>query len=325
VNLNWTSGPNEQGNSGNCAQNQPNSGSFNKVAAPYVANAASGPIQYLQLTATDGSFNPLPDANSVEYNPTTKKYTVTVGFTVPLQVKPYTDPPVLLRMASPSGSQNQAIDCDRSRNFETEVTEGCLTEYLENYGNWDLDPNTPYTWNNILCTGYSTINLPPVPPGPDPANDCAMTETGDKTGQLRQGLANRFETPDCSASPNNWPTNAAEAADFFGNFTYTNDKRYVTLIITDITGFTGAGNEPVPVKYIAGFYARGWDIGGATQGCPDNDPHPIYGSGYPPSKDNGDVWGSFIEVVLFTGAGTPGDELCTFGQEPGACIAVLVE
>ncbi len=40
------SGNNEQGNSGNCANNQPNSGTFPKVAAPYVANHSlgSGPV-----------------------------------------------------------------------------------------------------------------------------------------------------------------------------------------------------------------------------------------------------------------------------------------
>ena len=52
-------------------------------------------------------------------------------------------------------------------------------------------------------------------------------------------------------------------------YDFANDPRYVTLIITDNTAFTGSGNEPVPVKYFAGFYITGWDIGGATNGCPD--------------------------------------------------------
>jgi hypothetical protein len=174
-----------------------------------------------------------------------------------------------------------------------------------------------------------------------------MTETGDKTGPLRGGLKLRFESP---CVPNNWPDDATEAADFFGpdGGGYGDDPRYITMIITDNTAFSGAGNEPLPIKYFAGFYVTGWDLNNgsgpqSTNGCPDpdgpgpekgNDCHPIYGVPAPPgggcasynqSLDNGDVWGYFVDVVLFSGEGDAGDELCEFGGEPAACIARLVE
>ena len=205
----------------NCSQEL--SGDFNKVAAPYVANRGSGPVQYLDLDAYYGTGAqqgaPVPDPNSVEKNDPGNQwydYVVTVGLPVPLQVKPYTDGPILLRMASPSGSQNQAFDCDKNVNFEREIENGCSTKYIENFRDHDDDDTTPKQWNNFLCTGWGTGNLPPPTfngPAPYPS-DCVMTETGDKTGQLRQGLADRFESPACT--PNGWPTNQAEADDFFG-------------------------------------------------------------------------------------------------------------
>ena len=336
LDLNWKS---RNPTRANCSQQL--TGSFDKVAAPYVANGGSGPIQYLDLAAYYGNSGlPVGDANSVEKNDPgnpTYDYVVTVGLPQPLQVLPYTAPSLLLRMASPSGSQNRAFDCDKNVNFADEIINGCETRYIENYRDDDDDPTTPKQWNNFLCTGWDTGSLPPpTPDGPSPyPSDCVMTETGDKTGQLRQGLAARFENPTCT--PNRWPTNAAEAADFFGpdGSGYADDPRYVVLIITDDTAFTGAGNDPLPIKYFAGFYATGWDIGGATSGCPDpdgpsgplrgNDPHPVYGSSYPPSRDNGDVWGHFVDLVVFSGGADDSDELCTFGGDPAACVAVLVE
>lgn len=338
LDLSWTSGPKNASDCGNPSQ-QPNSGSFNVVAAPYIANGASGPVQYLKLTAKNdpGCLGAdVPDANSVEKDDYC--YKVQVGVPVPLQVKPYTDPPILLRMASPSGSQNQAFDCDKNRNFETEIEFGCDTTYIENY----VDPDgpsgpAPAQWNNILCTGWGPTNLPPPTPGPGPPpypSDCVITETGDKTGPMRQGLAARFETPSCV--PNNWPDNVAEATTFFGpdGGGYGNDKRYVTLVITDDTAFGGSGSDPLPIKYFAGFYVTGWDVGGESSGCPDpdglgplkgNDPHPIYGSSYPPSRDNGDIWGYFVDIVKFSSEGNPSENECDFGGAPASCVAVLVE
>jgi putative Flp pilus-assembly TadE/G-like protein len=339
VNLSWES-EDRPGGPNNCNQTRW-SGSFNKVAAPYVSDTASGPVQYLDLYATKQDGTPMPDPNSVELNDPgnpTYKYYVTVGLPKPLQIGNYTDPPLLLRMASPSGSQNQAWDCDSGRNFREEIETGCQTTYTENFR--DDDGDGLYQWNNILCAGWGTTNLPPptIGPGPSPyPSDCVITETGDKTGQLRDGLHDRLETP---CYENNWPDDAAELADFLGpdGQSYASDPRYVTLIITDNTAFTGAGNEPLPIKYFAGFYVTGWDYHPSqSPGCPDidgpggpykgNDDHPIFGpvGSYTHSQDNGDVWGYFVDIVVFSGAGDPSDNLCTFGGDPAACVAVLVE
>jgi len=331
LNLNWESTPRNN----NCNQTI-RSGGFTKVAAPYMANIASGPIQYLKLRASYGNSGlPVPDANSVEKNdPGNPRYdyVVTVGLPRPIQVLPATDPPLVLRLSNPSGSQNQAIDCDKNINYEQEITDGCRTKYRVNYD--DLDGDGDLEWRNIQCLGYFTGNLPPDQFLNDPAPDCAMTETGDKTGQMRQGLANRFENP---CMPNYWPAPTAsqdDIDDFFETHDFANDPRYVTLIITDNTAFTGQGNEPVPVKYFAGFYVTGWDIGGATNGCGDpdgggplrgNECHPILGCSYPPSRDNGDAWGHFVNIVIFSSGGDPDDELCAFGRDPGVCLPVLVE
>lgn len=139
---------------------------------------------------------------------------------------------------------------------------------------------------------------------------------------FRKGLAARFETPSCTS--NNWSKTEGEISDFFapGGYDFANDPRYVTIIITDITAFEGSGSTNIPVKYFAGFYATGWDIGPHTSGCPgENDPHPL---GFNHKKDNGDVWGHFINVVEFSASGLPSDQFCNF-DEVGTCIAVLVE
>jgi hypothetical protein len=336
LDLDWVS-EDQPGGPNNC-NNTRWSGSFSKVAAPYVADTASGPVQYLDIDAykvSDGSF--VPDPNSVEYGESYNYY-VTVGFDKPHSLtNNYTDPPVLLRMASPSGSQNQAWDCDSNRNFVEEIESGCKTVYTENYVDPDGLGPQPAQWNNILCNGWGPTNLAPPTFGPGPSpypSDCVITETGDKTGQLRDGLHARLETP---CYDNKWPDDAAELAAFVGpnGSAYGTDPRYVTLIITDNTAFQGSGNEPLPIKYFAGFYVTGWDFHPTqSPGCPDpdgpgprkgDDPHPIYGTGYQQSLDNGDVWGYFVDIVVFSGAGTPGPNKCAFGAEPAACIAILVE
>ena len=72
------------------------------------------------------------------------------------------------------------------------------------------------------------------------------------------------------------------------------------------------------------YWNLSWDKNGNNPECPDDEPHPWYAPGYRKSLDNGDVWGHFINVVVFSAGGTPDDELCNF-DEVGTCIAVLVE
>ena len=295
--------------------NDGGSGTFVGVAHPYVADDLSGPIEYLDLGTSDAA----PDGNSREQSPPARSVIVTVGFRKPFQLESPLAPPVVLRVASPSGSQNQAFDCDEHINFQNEISNGCVTTYKENYG--DFDDDDVNEWHDILCAGYPNgAGLPPEPT--DPIPDCVRVETGDKIGPFRQGLRDRFETP---CGPNSWPQSEAEYDNFRLNYDFTNDPRYVTLIITDYTAFGGSGSsEAVPVKYFAGFYVTGWDVEGGGPGCGDNDMHPWYPGSYKKSLDNGDVWGHFINVVIFSAAGKGNNEPCDF-DEVGTCIGVLIE
>ncbi len=296
------------------------SGTFTGVAHPYVADDASGPILYLDLDTSDPA---VLDANSRQQGEVS--VIVTVGFNKPFQIKDPLEPPILLRYASPSGSLNQALDCDANAgglyNLDDEIANGCQTTYALNYDDWDKNKTTPKTWADITCSAYGINDLPPPTFENDPTPNCVAAKTGDVIA-FRKGLAARFESP---CVPNNWPQTEDEIDDFFTNYDLANDPRYITLVITDITAFTGSGAENVPIKYFAGFYATGWDISPQTTGCPgENDPHPLLKPGYKQSKDNGDVWGHFINIVHFSAAGLANDELCNF-DEVGTCIAVLVE
>ncbi len=304
------------------------SGTFGGVAHPYVADEKSGPIDYLELTTKEPG---VIDANSRNSGPD-RSVVVTVGFRKPLRIESPFAPPLLLRVASPSGSQNQAFDCDKGINFAQEIEDGCKTTYGVNYDDWSTPKDGIDEWADIFCDGYGVGDLPPDSTINNPAPICVAVETGDKIGQFRQGLDKRFETPTCYQ--NNWPKDTPPAGrgpedeaalkEFFTKYDFANDPRYVTLIITDAGRFQAAGNDQVPVKYFAGFYATGWDVVGTVKPCLDNDPHPWYGSTYRRSLDNGDVWGHFVNIVVFSSTGKGKDDLCNF-DELGNCIAVLVE
>jgi hypothetical protein len=295
---------------------------FTGVAHPYVATDASGPVLYLQL----GTRDPLVvDPNS--RNQGMRSVTVTVGLNKPLEIRDPLSPALLLRYASPTGSLNQALDCDKGIPLKDEIEAGCQTSYALNYDNWDGNTATPKTWADITCSAYGNGALPPDSTVNTPTPNCVAAKTGDVIS-FRQGLKARFETP---CAPNNWPKDHpptghdpqddARIRDFFTNYDFANDPRYVTLVITDITAFEGSGSTNVPVKYFAGFYATGWDVGPQNNGCPDNDPHPL---GFGHNKDDGDVWGHFVNIVIFSSMGKDNEALCNF-DEVGTCIAVLVE
>ena len=309
-----------------------NQRTFTGVAHPYVAEpavlqgnqappgAGAGPVQYLKLSTLDPG---VPDPNShATSDPPLASVIVTVGLQRPFQIQSALEEPVVLRVASPSGSQNQAFDCDKPYNFQTEIENGCVTTYRENYGDWDGDGDKE--WSDILCADYPNgIGLPPDTFSPSPPHDCVRIETGDKVGQFRHGIDLRLKTPSCA--DNNWPDDAAGIPDFYTTHDFANDPRYVTLIVTDYATFLGQGSSAaVPVKYFAGFYITGWDKTGNNPPCADNDPHPWYSPGYRRSLDNGDVWGHFINVVAFSASGAGSDDLCNF-DEVGTCIIGLVE
>ena len=203
-------------------------------------------------------------------------------------------------------------------------------------------------WKDVKCAAYPPSSLPPASYVNNPPPICVAAKNG-QVQAFQAGMYNRFEDPANGfngCSPNQWPKTASQATTFFtadakGNYGYTNDPRYVTLIITDNTAFSSS-NTAEPVKYFAGFYATGWDTGngsGKPKGCygfplvntcgnPNNDAHPLLGclAGNITSRDNGDMWGHFVKFVGFSSSGTPSDDVCdlTSGSVE-TCIAVLVE
>lgn len=137
---------------------------FLGVAHPYVANDLSGPVLYLKLSATQADGTPLFDANSVNKG-NAYQYVVTVGLNKPLEIRDPLEPPLLLRYASPSGSLNQALDCDLGVTFTDEIAVGCQTSYRLNYDDWDKmtpRPRHGRTSNATHIRARVTFHRPPL-------------------------------------------------------------------------------------------------------------------------------------------------------------------
>jgi hypothetical protein len=310
VNLSGTSGPRNGTQCGNPNQ-QPHSFTRNKVSAAYIANAASGPVEYLQLSATA----PVTHANSIETNDPSDpfySYTVTLGLSKPLENMNWDDDPILLRDTT-GPSQYQTWDCDPG-NTRSEFINGCRTPYSLNYDDHDGDGDKE--WRDITC---ATARATPPP-------DCVWTDQGMSVGHFRDGVMARWRSntdPALGQVPcyaNNWPESQAEADDFFDNIRYRDDPRYVTLLVTREYP-PGPGREEIPVKYWAGFYVTGWTHHHVqAPACPDNDPPPAGAS------TNASLWGYYITEVVFSSPDVePSDQLCAFGNDPGKCVAILVE
>ena len=115
-----------------------------------------------------------------------------------------------------------------------------------------------------------------------------IVQTGFITA-LRSGLHERFEVP---CTPNNWLSFPSLPAD---------DPRIVYVTSPHAPEI---GNYAVPIVSVERFYVTGWDYHPVqSPGCPDpdgagplsgNDGHPILGSAYTHSLDDGDIWGHFI-------------------------------
>ena len=169
-----------------------------------------------------------------------------------------TDPTVLLRFTKTAGndSHSYSIDCGGGPNIQSQIINGCTDPY--------------------------SLNIPDV--CPDPANpnptDCAAIQTGGAVGQIRSGMNSRF-APGGQCLPNNYPSVPDPAT----------DGRAVTLVITDFSAFTGAGNGTVPVVTFATFYVTGWDGDDQVSSCDSQNEPPPTGAG------NGDLWGHYIADV----------------------------
>ena len=157
---------------------------------------------------------------------------------------------------------------------------------------------------HLLRTSYASGDLPPDTTIP-PRCHCVAVETGDKIGQFRQGLDSALR--DADVPPNNWPEQTAGrgSTTSSSDYDFANDPRYVTLIITDYGGVPGSGNnQAVPVKYFAGFYVTGWDmVGNVPKPCARQRPASLVRRDLSRSLDNGDVWGHFVNIVVFSSHG----------------------
>ena len=276
---------------GNCG-GQKWSGLFGNTGAAYASNTNSGPVQYLTVTdnltgLAAGSINKTSSAS----------LHVTLGLLPPLFESTADDGPVTLRFASSPGSQNQALDCDKNITFRDELLNNCENPYIENQ-------------RNGSCAGYNTGNLPAIPVGPLPGDDCTVTETGDKSGQIRQAIDERFGRnggPTCKTL-NHWP------APFSGDPIPDplTDPRFVTIFITDESAFGSSGNTIYPIRRFAGFYITAAD----GLNCPGDDP------AIPGAKN---MWGHWVSYVLPTNGGIPDPtKLCPF-TNGGLCVPMLVE
>jgi Flp pilus assembly protein TadG len=343
------------------------SGSFGRSTMVYSTDDNSGPVGYVKLTATgpNGSTACPGGAGVADANSTARGnycYSVAVGLDQPLALKPWNSPSIVLRFASKStrkggsgtANLNGSLLCDAGRTLVDSFTSGCYTTYGLNYDKWGTAITPACTpglkcWKDVLCSAYPPSSLPPASYVNNPPPICVAAKNG-QVQAFQTGIYNRFEDPANGfggCSQNNWPTTQAQADQFFkdpddGGYDFTNDPRYITLIITDNTAFSSA-NTAEPIKYFAGFYATGWDTGngaGKPKGCysfppsagtcgnPNNDAHPFLGclAGQIISSDNGDLWGHFVKFVSFSSSGTPSDDVCdlTSGSVE-TCVAVLVE
>jgi hypothetical protein len=135
-------------------------------------------------------------------------------------------------------------------------------------------------------------------------------ETGDKIGQLEQGMDDRLGQGG-SCTVNHWP-NIPDG-----------DPRAIPLIITDFAAFQGSGgssSSQVPVRRFGYFYVTGW----SRSNCSTNEPYPWSSV---KNDQKGDIWGHFIFGVLAINNGGAGGERCALdASDPtifDPCIAVL--
>jgi hypothetical protein len=300
---------------------------------------------------------------------------VAVGLNQPIALRPWSSADILLRTASKkaratgddASSLNGALDCDHSpAKLSDEFANGCQTTYHLNYDQWGTPTcvsATAFCWKDITCE----LNKPneysgPLPPQNfvnSPAPICVAAKSG-KVQDLTKGVYARWEDPNNAhggCTPNWWPRTQAQADQFFkpvtqGGHDFSNDPRYVTLIITDQSAFSSPSMDE-PVKIFAGFYVTGWYVTkggqnpldgcfgfpqsppGSKCGAPNNDAHPIYGcpgnNSYPNGKKftlaNGDIWGHWVKQILFSSSGTSSGNKCVLvgATSPATCIAVLTE
>jgi Putative Flp pilus-assembly TadE/G-like len=229
------------------------SGSITQIARPFSANDSAGPVAYASLSEAGAS------AQSLTFG--THNLTAAVGLRGNLQnATTGSEPAVILRFASGAASNSGALDCDVGVNSRDEIHYGCKTPYQLNPG--------------VACPNATL-----------PAN-CVPVQTGNFTGPLRQGMADRFAG--CPA--NHWISGSTVPDIPEG------DPRAIPMIVTSYGAFANNGSGYVPVVNFAMFYVTGWDEGGGTTPCAFTGP-PANEAFPGPGSSSGDVWGHFMKYV----------------------------
>ncbi len=237
--------------------------------------AASGPIRSVQITGGTDVNGPasLVPGSSGALNISigvAGSYGVHTPCSPPPSGGSYTcfasDRAVLLRLKQDRGPNTYTVDCG-GKNIRDMIENGCSNRY-----------------------GINSPDVCPDPANPSPP-DCVPVQTGTATGQIRQGMNNRFSNPSTGACyPNSYPT------------VVPGDPRVVIVMVTDFSAFSGGGgNLTVPIVTYGAFYVVGWD--GAAGSC-NNEPYSNTGNSG--SSGTGDVWGHFIKYVPTDGTGGSG-------------------
>jgi hypothetical protein len=270
---------------GGCNGGNNPSNTFQRVGQPYMADDASGPVQYILLE------DPLTGliANSISKSQSQVK--VTVGFLPPLRDAQPSDPPIRLRVWN-TPSQTQGLDCGSGagpNGWGGKMQSGCSAFQIYNQA-----------WHTTGC-GPPPSGVPAADPP-----DCIASQNGNF--QQEKVVGDMWANP-CSATPNNWYTPVNN-----GKKPPLKDPRWIPLFITDELAFTQSGKKYYPIRRFGGFYVTG----GTGIECPGDDPPgPISGKRT--------LYGHFVSYVIPTfGDVIQSDELCSF-TEGSACVVSLVE
>jgi hypothetical protein len=230
ITLSWDTDTN-----GACGGPGGQNGTFGKVAAPYAADAGSGPVQYLTVERAGGAGL----ANSIAGS-ASASLKVTVGLTPPLREGTLTDPPIVLRgWGQPS--QTQALDCGSGSGpigWAGAMQNGCV------------DPYQIYDQSKHV----SKCGPPPTGvPAADP-KDCIDSQNGN----FNENRVRAMYTP-CAANPNRWDGMTIPPAW---------DKRWMPLFVLDQMAFEVSGKRTYPIRRFGMFYITAV----SSLNCPGDDP-----------------------------------------------------
>ena len=231
IDLSWSTDTN-----GGCGGNNGSggNGTFNKVAKPYVADEASGPIQYVNVELSSGGL-----ANSMGKD-SGASLDVTVGFLRPLRDGALTDPPIELRVWD-MPSQTQAVDCGSGagqNGWNDAMVNGCSGPY------------------QVYDDAKHVSRCGPPPNGAPAADppDCISSQNGN----YNQNKVIAHLTP-CASNPNRWDGM---------NIPPPSDRRWMPLFILDQMAFRQSGKKTYPIRRFGMFYVTA--LSGLN--CPADDP-----------------------------------------------------